>query len=792
MSSLLYRIGRASFRHRGRVLAAWFVLLGLIGAVAGTAGGTFDDAFSIPGASSQRALDQLRMTFPEAADASAQLLVILPEGQTMDSPAVRSSLERSFEDFESLPEVNGVQSPYSEHIDGQITPDGRAGLAQIRVQGTMTTVTPATKDGLAAAAQRLQEAIPGSEVHLGGEIYSVHLPRLSWIEVMGLVVAVVVLLVVLGSFIAAMMPIATAVLGLALTVAITIAASAVVPINSTTLILAVMLALAVGIDYALFIVSRHRDQLATGLDAEESTARAVATAGSAVVFAGLTVIIGLVGLGIAGIPFLGIMGIFSAVGVAIEVLLSLTLLPALLGFAGERLRPKPRQSAGRHGPSSWWVNVLTKAPVLVTIVVIAVLGALTVPAKDLQLSLPNSGQNSREYGDRVTFDKITDTFGVGYNGALIITGTIVESDDPLAIMDGLRAEIEVLEGVKLVSVSTPNQNADTGLVQVIPTTGPADAATIALVERLRDKHDQWLQRYGIDTAVTGSTAVQIDVSSRLASALLPFGVFVVGLSLVLLTLVFRSILVPLKAAAGYLLSVGAAFGVTHLVFNLGWFKEVINLPEPVPVISFYPIMLMGVLFGLAMDYEVFLVSRMREEFVHGDGDTFIERGFEHSSKVVVAAALIMFAVFAFFVPDGEGTVKPIAFGLAIGVAIDAFLIRMTLGPAVMKLLGRRSWWLPNYLADRLPVVDVEGESLAHQLSLADWPTPGDNHLVYAEGLSARVGGRTLFADLAVALQPGEVVGVEGPADARAALLLGLTGRTQLTSGRIKAVGLVLP
>ncbi len=790
MSSLLYRLGRASYRHRGRVLAAWLIVFALLGLTTVVARGAFDDAFRIPGASSQKALDQLRMTFPEAADASAQLLIIAPEGTSLRDAAERKSVEEGFQILEDLPFVKGVQSPYNEHIHGKITPDGGALLATIRVEGTMSTFPQADKDALASAAQRVAALLPGSEVHLGGEVYSVHLPHLSIIEGLGLVVAMIVLLLVLGSVRAALMPVGTAVLGVGFAALVTMIGAGVVSVNSTTLMLAIMLGLAVGIDYALFIVSRHRDQLATGLNAEESTARAVATAGSAVIFAGLTVIVALIGLSLSGVPFLGIMGAFSAVAVLFEVLLALTLLPAFLGFAGDRLRPKPSKRAAakpRWNASAWWVGVVTKVPVLTTVIVVALLGALAYPAQHLELALPNSGRAVPDAQDRITFDLITKEFGVGHNGPLIITGTIVESDDPLGIMDGLKDEIETIPGVAGITVSTPNANADTGLVQIIPTTGPDDPATGELVQRLRERHDAWLAEYGIDTSVTGATAVQIDVSSRLGEALIPFSVFVVGLSLVLLMMVFRSIWVPIKAALGYLLSVGGAFGATALVFNQGWFKEVINLHETQPVISFLPIIGMGILFGLAMDYEVFLVSRMREEHVHGNVEHSVRDGFIHSAKVVAAAAIIMFAVFAFFVPSGEGTIKPIAFALAIGVALDAFLVRMTLGPAVMKLLGRHAWWLPRWLDRLLPVMDVEGETLAHQLKYTDWPAAGGT-LVHAEGLA--VAG--LFEDVDLSVRPGEVLVIEGDATARRALLLALSGRLVADGGEARVDGKVLP
>ncbi|MGB7963444.1 MAG: MMPL family transporter [Propionicimonas sp.] len=802
MSAYLYRLGRACFRFRGRVLAAWLALLVVLGLAAAAFGGSYDDAFEIPGASSQIALASLKVTFPEAADASASVVIGAPPGDRITNPDVRKAIEAYLDDLDALPYVKGTQSPFTEYIDGLISPDYLHALIRVRVEGTVSTFTDEQRADLTEHAMKFTETLPGSTVNVGGDVFSIHLPELTLVEGLGVVVAIIVLLVTLGSVVAAMMPIGAALAGVALGAALVMIAAGIISVSSTTLMLVVMLALAVGIDYALFIISRHRDQLAEGLDVEESVARAVATAGSAVVFAGLTVIIALVGLSIAGLPFLAVMGVFTAVTVAFEVLLALTLLPALLGYAGERLRPKPRapeaevearSGRSRHGgASAWWVRVVTKRPLVTVLVVLVGMGALALPARDIQLALPNSGRAAPGAPDRITFDLITSQFGIGFNGPLVVTGSIVESDEPMDIIEGVRDDIAAMPGVKLVAAALPNANADTALIQIVPTTGPDDPATADLVERLRARHDEWQQRFAFDTAVTGLTAAQIDVTTRLRDALAPFGIFVVGLSLVLLAMAFRSIWVPIKAGLGYLFSVTAAFGATTLVFNKGWFAQLVNLPEPGPVISFLPIILMGILFGLAMDYEVFLTSRMREEFVHGNTDRWVEDGFIHSAKVVVAAALIMFAVFAFFVPSGIGVIKPIAFSLAAGVALDAFLIRMTLGPAVMKMMGERAWWLPRWLDRRMPVLDVEGEALAHQVGLADWPTADAAAAIHAEGLSAEAGGQRLFADVAIDLPRGGVLVVEGEHVQRLALMYGLSGRLRLNGGEAKVMGRVLP
>jgi len=794
VSIVLYRLGRASFRARWKVVAVWLVVLAaLVGLVRGY-GGWFDDTFEIPGAPSQVALDGLKMTFPQAADLSATMLVVPAAGTTMNSPAVRDAVEASIDTLEDIDYVTSVQTPYNEHLSGVITKDGDAGLVTIRVEGTMSTFTDQQRTELNAAGADLQTQLPGSQVHLGGEAYSVEKPGVGPSEVFGIVVALVVLLITLGSLSAAIMPIVSGVAGAGLALMVILVSASRIPINSTTAMLALMLSLAVGMDYSLFIVSRHRDQLAAGVDVEESAAQAVATSGSAVVFAGLTVVIALLGMMVVNIPFLSIMGIFAAAAVAIEVALALTLLPAMLGIAGERLRPKARPSRRRRegGFAALWARFVTRVPLLTVALVTTALVAVATPATHMWLALPNSGRHQPTAQDRITYDLITDYFGPGRNGPLVVTASILEVDDPKEVIEGMRDELEAVDGVEQVALAAPNPGFDTLMVQVIPTTGPDEPATADLVQRLRDKAPEWKDAYGIDTAVTGYTAINIDVSDRLEKALVPFAAVVVGLSFALLLIVFRSVLVPLKAALGYLLSVAAAFGITTLVFNDGWARQAINLAEPTPLISFLPILLMGILFGLAMDYEVFLTSRMREEHVHGNDRDAVQKGFQHSAKVVVAAAVIMFAVFAFFVPMSDGPIKPIAFSLAVGVAIDAFVVRMTLGPALMALLGRSSWWIPRWLDRRLPITDVEGESLAHQLRLRDWPTVDDPHLVYAEGVSVVDGARVALDGLDLAVAPGEAVVVRGDMAGRQALLLGLSGRLYFTGGEAKVLGHVLP
>ncbi len=789
MSAQLYALGRWCFQHAKLVLAAWLIVVLAVGGAALAFRGSFADVFKIPGSPSQVALDKLRMTFPQGAMTQAAAIFVAPEGGRVDD--FRDVIEDTITELEAIDFVNSATSPWNERITGMVSDDGRAAIVAILidVKGAPTTEQLAQ---LTAVAERMSQRLPqGATLDMGGQAFNIELPRLSVTEAVGLGVALVVLMVVLGSLVAAGLPLVTAVAGVAVTMSVMLLITRLASINSTTPMLAVMLGLAVGIDYALFILSRHRNQLGEGMTAEESTARAVGTAGSAVVFAGLTVFIALLGLGVSGIPFLTVMGAFAALGIVLAVIIALTMLPALMGLLGERLRPRPRKPRRRGsrggGVFARWGRVTTGHPVVVLLVVVIGLGALTIPGLGLRTALPNSGQHAVGAPDRVTYDLISQHFGPGRNGPLVLTADVISSRDPLKLVADLKEEVEAIDGVAAVPLATPNQNAEVAMLQVVPTTGPDDPATADLVQTLRDRNDQWLERYGVETAVTGMTALQIDVNSRLVGALLPFGVLVVGLSLVLLAAVFRSVWVPVKATLGFLLSVGAAFGATTLVFNDGYLKEMVNLERGMPVISFLPILLMGILFGLAMDYEVFLVSRIREEYVHGKKPVdAIRDGMVASGPVVVAAAVIMFSVFAFFVPEGIGSIKQIAFALAVGVAIDAFCVRMTLVPAVMALLGERAWWLPRWLDRILPTFDVEGEVLTEKLKLARWP--GGGHVLYAEDVAVE----GLLPPTSLVLEAGNVIGVAGPVSSRTGLALALSGRLGITSGRARVAGELLP
>lgn len=810
MSTLLSSLGRWSFRHPWRVLVAWLLVLGIAGGAALALGKGTDNAFTIPGTESQAGLEQLERTFPQVSGTSAQFIVVAADGDSVTAADYKTPIERTVADLGKVDGVLAATSPYDEHVTGMVSDDRSAVIVRLQFDGQASDVSAATKDTLRTAVSDLEKDLPqGAHAVIGGDLFSMSIPAISITEGIGLVIALLVLIVTFRSFVVAGMPLLTAVLGVGVSMAAIFAATAFASVSSTTPLLALMLGLAVGIDYALFIMARHQDQVRAGVDPEESAARATGTAGSAVVFAGITVLIALIGLGFAGIPFLTTMGIAAAVAVMIAVLIAVTLTPAILGFlkaraAGRLAKPRrakkgASEAAPRRRFSERWVGGVTRHPVLVALAIVLGLGVVAVPAANLALALPNSGVQPKGSEARENYDLTAEHFGPGFNGPLILTGTIVTSKDPVGLMKDLGDAVAKLPGVAEIALATPNQTADTGIVQVIPTTAPDAPATADLVRELRSHHDEWLKKFGIDVKVTGFTAVAIDISDQLGAALLPFGIFVIGLSLVLLTIVFRSIWVPVTAALGYLLSIVAAFGVVSAVFEWGWFADALHVARVGPIISFMPIILMGVLFGLAMDYQVFLVSRMREDYVHDAGSRSADHaerraaalravrgGFAGSAKVVTAAGLIMFAVFVAFVPEGDSSLKPIALGLAAGIAIDAFLVRMTLIPALMAILGERAWEIPAWLEKVLPSVDIEGEAVERERHLAAWP--GDDSVIAADALT--VAGAVEGRDLRV--PAGSALVLTGADQAvRRAVALALTARVP-SGGRLRVAGHLLP
>jgi putative drug exporter of the RND superfamily len=720
MATYLYRLGRFAFRRRRLVVLVWLGLLaaGVVGAV--TLSGPTANGFSIPGTESQRAADVLSERFPQsgADNATARIVFQAPEGQKLtSSPQVKQTLDR----IATAPQVASVVDPFTA---GAISPDGRTGYAQVTYEVRAPEVTPEAKEAVEAAVAPARAA--GLTVESGGDALQPQ-DEQQLTEVIGIGVAAVVLLITFGSLIAAGLPLLSAIIGIGIGVTAISAATGFIDIGTGTPILALMIGLAVSIDYALFIMSRYRHELSSGLEPEEAVGRATGTAGSAVVFAGLTVVIALAGLFVVDIPFLTQMGLAAAFTVVLAVAIALTLLPALLGFAGRRvlggrlpgLRAGDPEADGRVTAGRRWGRFVARRPVAVLLVTVLGLGALAIPATDLELGLPDDSTAAPDSTQRKAYELLSEGFGPGFNGPLMVVVDAGAAPDPQAAAAATATGVRGLPDVTVVAPPRFNPAGNTALLTVIPSSGPSTTQTNDLVKAIRALPSS----AGSEVSVTGATAVNIDMSDKLGGALLPYLSLVVGLAFLLLMLVFRSLLVPLKATLGFLFTVAATFGAVVAVFQWGWLAGLFGIEgQTGPVISMLPVFLIGVVFGLAMDYQIFLVTRMREEHVHGaEPRAAVVGGFAHGARVVTAAAVIMTAVFSGFILSGQTLIREMGFGLALAVAIDAFVVRMTIVPAVMALLGRRAWYLPRWLDRLLPDVDIEGDSLQRKLPVAREP-----------------------------------------------------------------------
>lgn len=726
MASFLYRIGQVAFARRRAVLLAWVLIIAVAGGLAGAFGKSADAQLTIPGVESVTATETLQERFPDggAGGAQARIVFAAPDGTSVADPAIKAAIEQAVTQAASGELVVSASDPFKA---AGVSPDGSVAFSTVTYGAQVDEITDTAREELLATGDVAKEA--GLDVEFGGEA-TVAMSEQSATEAIGVLVALLVLAITFGSLLAAGMPLLTALVGVGAGMAGVTALSSVVDLTSTAPTLGLMIGLAVGIDYALFITIRHKEQMAQGMSAKDSAAMAVGTAGSAVVFAGATVMIALAGLSVVGIPFLTSMGMVAAGMVAISVLVALTLVPALLGFAGARFARWPvpglkkRQAAlkTKESMGTRWATMVTKRPVAFLVAGVIGLGVLAVPALDLDLGLPDDGNLNSDVTQRKAYDLLADGFGAGFNGPLTVVVDARGSDAPQAAADAAAASVAKLGDVAAVSPAMFNEAGDTAVVTVFPKSGPADADTKALVGDIRDATSAVEKSTGADIAVTGNTALGIDISEKLTSALPIFLIVVVGLSLLLLTLAFRSILVPIKATVGFLLSLAATFGALVAVFQWGWLADLIGVQQTGPILSFLPILLIGLLFGLAMDYELFLVSRMREDYVHGaEPREAVIGGFRHGARVVTAAALIMASVFAGFILGDEPTIKSIGFALAFGVLIDAFVVRMWIVPAVMTLLGHHAWYLPAWLDRIMPNVDLEGTGLErdHPLTVTD-------------------------------------------------------------------------
>ncbi|MFE6285861.1 MMPL family transporter [Streptomyces sp. NPDC057877] len=738
MATFLYKLGRLAFRRRHLVALIWVALLTLAGVGAASAPTPGSTSFSVPGTEAQKAFDLLEERFPgtSADGATARVVFKAPEGEKMTDATHKATVEDTVQGLSDGSEVTSVADPYKADA---VSEDGTIAYAQVRYDVSGMELEESTKDALEQAAEDARET--GLTVEIGGDALQA-VPHTGTGEIIGIAVAAVVLVITFGSLLAAGLPLLTAIIGVGIGVSSITALASTLDLGSTTSILASMIGLAVGIDYALFIVSRYRAELAEGREREEAAGRAVGTAGSAVVFAGLTVVIALVGLSVVNIPMLTKMGIAAAGTVAIAVLIALTMIPALLGYAGRKVRPAGEKSKllgggrtpkqpGKANMGTRWASFVVRRPVAVLLLGVIGLGAAAVPAASLELGLPDDGSQPTSTTQRRAYDLLSEGFGPGFNGPLMVVVDAKGSEDATGVFDDVSEKMGGLEGVVTATPAAPNKPGDTATITVIPDSKPSSVTTEELVHAMRDTGADIQADTGAEVLVTGTTAMNIDISQKLNDALVPYLILVVGLAFLLLIVVFRSILVPLKAALGFLLSVMAALGAVVAVFQWGWLSGLMGVEETGPIMSMMPIFMVGVVFGLAMDYEVFLVTRMREAYIHGEqpGQAVVT-GFKYGARVVTAAAVIMMAVFSGFIGSSDSMVKMIGFGLAIAVLFDAFVVRMAIVPAVLALLGRKAWWLPKWLDRVMPNVDVEGEGL-RALSDKDADRDDDKELVRA-------------------------------------------------------------
>ena len=745
MAWRLFNIGRWSFVHRRLVAGIWVALLVLTGVGAATLSGKTSDSFSLPGLESTKAFALIKERSPQAgADgATAQVVFKAPDGTKVSSPANKKAIAAALTTAKTK-DVSAVAAPAA---GGSISQDGTVGYATISYTKQAVELTDTDRQALRSAKSEAQDA--GLQVAIGGDALE-ETASGSSSEAIGIVIALFVLLITFGSLIAAGMPLLTAILGVGIGITGITTLTGFVQLSSVTPALGSMLGLAVGIDYALFIMSRYQHEVRKGRPPEEAAGVAVGTAGSAVIFAGLTVVIALAGLSVTRIGFLTQMGLGGAATVAIAVLIALTLLPALLGFAGTKVMKarlpflKDRDTEGdpedgtARSNGRRWVEGVVRFRFPALLAGIAVAAVVSLPVLSMELALPDNGTAAKGTDSRTAFDLITDNFGAGANGPLTVVIDTLGAKDPIAVVDTATAAIgSIKKDVRTVVPAYAAGNAASraalqkqlaavqfATVTIIPTSGPSDAGTKDLVDRVRTELSGLPADTGAQALVTGQTAVGVDISQKLTDVFPLYLLIVVGLAFVLLILVFRSILVPLKAALGFLMSVGISLGATVAVFQWGWLNQLLGLDTTSPVIFILPLLLTGILFGLAMDYEVFLVTRMREAHVHGSpAREAVVVGFQHSARVVTAAAVIMMGVFAGFATGVDPIIKTIGFALTVGVLADAFLVRMTLVPALMAIVGERMWWLPSALERRLPNLDIEGEALAARLAAAQAARP---------------------------------------------------------------------
>lgn len=732
MSTFLSKIGRFSARHRLLVVLTWLVIFAGLAVVLAVNGSGESAEDTIPGTRATQALERMGEAFPSTGEASGDTLqlVFAPADAAATDPAVTAGIEAVLAEAAALPGVESVSDPF-DPARPYVSESGSVAVATLTYGDLTADEQIASYD----AALALQEAAPAHlGVELGGNLVPMGAPEQGVGEMVGVLVAFLVLLLTFGSMRAAGANLLIAALGVGVGLLGVLAYGSITAISANSIILASMLGLAVGMDYALFILSRFRNELRSGKSVDEAIGRANGTAGTAVVFAGLTVIVALVALKVAGIGFITNMGFAGAFGVLVAVLMSLTLLPVFMKSLGiKALSAKQRRelvagrlwhegegSAGQgvqRGFLHSWASFLVRRPVLAIGAGAAVLLVVASPMLSMTTAFIIPGGSDPESTERTAYNLVVEEFG-GIQSPLIL---LVEGDDVAGTTPAVEAALADLDAVRQVIPAEVSADGQVARITIIPAADPIDPLTTGLVHEIRDQADAIP---GIHLEVTGETAISLDTTDALSTALVKYIIVIVVISLALLVLMFRSILIPVVATLGFLLSVGASFGASTAVFEWGWLPQVINAPQGDPMMSLLPILLVGVLFGLAMDYQVFLVSRIQEMHNAGMSPTkAIVEGFSRTAPVLVAAATIMTVVFAGFATSTFNVAASIAFGLMVGVAADAFIVRLVLMPAALALLGKSAWWIPRWLDTVLPHIDTEGHGLDAPAEEKHLPAP---------------------------------------------------------------------
>ena len=709
MSRLLYRIGHFSGRHPWRVLAAWVALAITVVMLNASIGGAPDETFRLPGSESQRASDLIQDRFPQETVYTSNVIFHADEGLT--APASKAQIADAVAELKQGRHVLDVSDPYDPR-GPTVSRDGTTVFATVAFDHEK--ISPEDFDDADHATKATRDA--NIQVEYDGGLGYAKGDAEPGSEKIGILVAVVVLAISFGSLVAMSLPIVVALIGLLMGISGIGILSGHLAMPEIATIVATMMGLGVGIDYALFILARHRQHLEDGMPVPEAIGRANATAGLSVLFAGTTVVVAIAGLQVSGVPMMTMMGWASALMVGVVMLASITLLPAVLGIAKRKVNSlrvpfvKQKPANNPRSKSARWAAKVVAKPVRFGLVAAVLLGVLAAPVFAMRLGFADAGNDAPTSTTRKAYDLVADAYGPGVNGPMSVVVELDGSKDDAATLASLEKALKADPGVASVDDPTISAKKDLAVFNVTPTTAPQDARTDQLVKRLRSEVlPDTLGDRREDASVTGGTPMLTDISSRLQDRMPYFLGAVIGLAFFALLIVFRSILVPLKAALLNVLSVGAAYGVMVAVFQWGWGASLIGVHESVPIMPLAPMLMFAILFGLSMDYEVFLLSRVREQYLkHLDPKRAVIEGVGSTARVITSAALIMISVFAAFILDTDLTTKMFGVGLSVAVLLDVTLVRMVLVPAAMSLLGHRAWWLPAWLDRILPNIDLEG------------------------------------------------------------------------------------